>query len=292
MSPRARTGRGCDRARGGIVVRSVGAAGGGGGELPRPGRGLRLVLIGLVCLWVLSTVSIQWVGADPSLFLALAGNTDALLGGQLWRLLTAPWLHSPDSPWHLLGALMGLYFLAPALERQWRERRLLLFLAACGSFAFASQAVAEALLPSAVAQRLSAGHYFGALPMVEAVAVAWALQFRGQTVRLFFMLPVSAKHLLTFVVGISVLRLIAVQQAPEGLVSPFGGMLAGWLLGGSTPSPLRRAYLRWRYGALQRQSLRLAAGRSKRRRGGGRLTVLEGGKNKSNGSGRDKRTLN
>lgn len=271
---------------------------GGGGELPKPGRGLRWAIIGLAAVWALFTIAQQWAGADPNLFLGLTGNTQAIFSGQVWRLVTAPWLHAPDSPWHLVGALLGLYFLGPALEQQWGERRLLVFLAVSGALAFAAQALAEVSLPTSVAARLSSGHYFGALPTVEAVAVAWALQFRGQSVRLFFVLPVSAKHLLTFVIGMSVLRLIAVQQTPEGLVSPFGGMLAGWLLGGSTPSPLRRVYLRWRYRVLQRQSLRMSAARAARTKSS-RLTLLDGGKgkktngkNNGEGGGRGKHTLN
>ena len=72
------------------------------------------------------------------------------------------------------------------------------------------------------------GHWFGSVPVIEAISVAWALNFRGQTVRLFFVLPVTARGLLAFVIGFSLLRLIAVQQTPEGLISPFGGLAAGW----------------------------------------------------------------
>ena len=258
----------------------------GGGDLPRPGKALRAVLLLLLVVWVAFAVALQWGGADPSVFFALAGNTEALAGGQIWRLFTAPLLHAPQSPWHLVGSLIGLYFLTPALEARWSSRRLLGFLVAAGALAYAAQALAEAWLPAGVGQRLSSGTYFGAIPVVEAVAVAWALHFRDQTVRLFFVLPVGAKQLLAFIVGFSVLRVLAVEQAPEGLVSPFGGMVAGWLLGGGSPSPLRRAYLRLRYRALQRETERLSRPGAPRKPTGrkGGLRVIDGGRKDKNGS--------
>jgi hypothetical protein len=72
-----------------------------------------------------------------------------------------------------------------------------------------------------------------------------------------------------------VLRLIAVQQTAEGLVAPFGGLAAGWLLGAGTPSPLRRLYLKFRYSQLQRETERESRGRRVKQ---SRLSVIEGGR--------------
>jgi hypothetical protein len=71
----------------------------------------------------------------------------------------------------------------------------------------------------------------------------------------------------------SLLRVIAAAQAYEGLISPFGGMIAGWLLGGGTPSPLRRTYLRWRLAWLDREA---RSGTAKSRKASG-LRVIPGG---------------
>jgi hypothetical protein len=124
---------------------------------------------------------------------------------------------------------------------------------------------------------VSSGIWFGGVPAVEALSVAWALTFSGQTVRLLFVLPVTSRGLLWFVIGFSVLRLIAVQQTAEGLISPFGGLAAGWLLGAGTPSPLRRLYLKFRYSQLQRETARATEARSRRAKQS-RFSVIEGGK--------------
>jgi hypothetical protein len=127
---------------------------------------------------------------------------------------------------------------------------------------------------------MSIGYWFGGVPAVEALSVAWALTFSGQTVRLMFVLPVTGRGLLWFVIGFSVLRLIAVQQTAEGLISPFGGLAAGWLLGAGTPSPLRRVYLKYRYNQLQREAERDA----RARRAKSKFSVIEGGR-RGNGNG-------
>jgi hypothetical protein len=73
--------------------------------------------------------------------------------------------------------------------------------------------------------------------------------------------------------------LIAQVAAPEGLVSPFGGMLAGWLFGSGSPSPLRRAWLKLRLAQLDAEARREADARKRRVEKSG-LQVLEGGRSR------------
>lgn len=250
--------------------------------LPKPGRTLTTIVIGLVAIWLMFAMALNWGGADPALFEALVGNTGAILSGQVWRLFTAPLVHATTDPWHVIGVCLGLYFLGSSLEERWGGRRFATFLGASAVLAYVVQLAAELLLPAAIAGRISLGYWFGAVPAVEALSVAWALTFRGQTVRLFFVLPVTARGLLWFVIGFSVLRLIAVQHTAEGLISPFGGLAAGWLLGGGTPSPLRRVYLKFRYSQLEREAQREARQRRHQR---SKLSVIEGGRRDSDRPG-------
>jgi membrane associated rhomboid family serine protease len=246
-------------------------------QLPRPGRALKAILITLLGLWLMFAMALNWANADAAIFRLLAGNTEAIAQGQVWRLLTASLIHLPTDPWHLVGSMLGLYFLGVSLEQSWGGRRFTFFLLWSGVLAYLCQFLGELLLPAAVASRMSSGYWFGSIPVIEAISVAWALNFRGQTVRLFFVLPVTARGMLAFVIGFCVLRLIAVQQTPEGLISPFGGLLAGWLLGGGTPSPLRRLYLKYRYAQLEREAANERRDRTRRTKKAP-FSVIEGGR--------------
>ncbi len=247
--------------------------------LPKPGKGLMGVLVGLLAVWLMFALGINWGGASLEAFHLFCGNTQAILHGQVWRLLTAPLMHVPRGEIsHILFALLGLYFLSPSLEEAWGTPRFLRFLFLSGVIAYALQMLVVIVLPPA--DRLVPLYWFGAMPVVEAVAIAWALSFKGQTVNLMFILPISSTWLIVFVIAVSVLRVIALSHAPEGLLSPFGGMFAGWLLGGGTPSPLRRFYLRFKLGQLEKKAEREAQQvRTTRRRRVERsgFKVIEGG---------------
>jgi membrane associated rhomboid family serine protease len=246
--------------------------------LPRPGRALKGVLIVLLLIWLVFAVGINWGGASEELFELFLGDTDLVLHGQLWRLLTAPLMHLPSgTPWHIVSTLLGLYFLAPSLEEAWGPQRFLRFLLLACVVGYALQMLFELLLPESQAHRIvPLGYWFGAVPALEAVAIAWALSFRGRVVRLMFVLPVSSGGLIVFVVAMSVLYLISATASPSGLISPFGGMLVGWLLGGSTPSPLRRFWLKLQYAKLERESARERSVRRDRVVRSG-LRVIDGG---------------
>lgn len=262
------------------------------GALPRPGRALKAVLLVLLGTWVAFAVGLNWSGASPDLFLLFCGNTEKVLSGEVWRLVTAPLVHWPQGSagfGHILGAMLILYFLSPSLEERWGAPRFVRFLILSGIIGYATQMAVELVLPATGAARLTAaqlvgGHWFGSVPVGEAVAIAWALSFRGQQVRLMFVLPVSSRGLIVFVVAVSVLRVVAVAETFEGLVAPFGGMFAGWLLGAGTPSPARRLYLRLRLRQIEREATRDREERRQRVERS-RLRVVRGGKDDDGDSG-------
>src|SRR5271165_1263790 len=91
---------------------------------PKPGRALKVVLL----LGVFDALLATWVPHGEEVFLALACDFDKLRHGQLWRILSSGLLTSPEHFSHLFFTLLGLYFLAPDLERRWGDARLLRFL--------------------------------------------------------------------------------------------------------------------------------------------------------------------
>jgi membrane associated rhomboid family serine protease len=258
--------------------------------LPRPGKAIAGMMIGIAALSVLLALSKNWIGVGDDVARFMAGHTSSVLRGQVWRFFTAPLFHDTQNPWHFLTTLMGLYFLAPTLEERWGPRRMLLFLFGSGAFAFALQVAVGALVP-----KLYREVWFGGLGMVEAIAVAWALGNSTAQVRMFFVLPVSGRTMLLIVFVLSTLNVIFLaDRTPEGLVAPFGGMLAGWLFGDR--SPLRRLYLKLRLRRIQSQTAALRAeaaaqsAAARARRSGPSLRVIEGGSTKT--PPKDKRFLN
>jgi membrane associated rhomboid family serine protease len=248
--------------------------------LPRPGPALRAVLLTLFAVWLVFAIGINWGGAPESLFVLLAGDTERIIHGEVWRLFTAPLLHAPSHDvGHILTTLFGLYFLSPSLESHWGRKRFLTFLIGSALIAYGSQMLVELLVPASLGARLVPGVWFGAVPVVSAVSVAWALSFRGRTINLMFVLPVSSRGLIVFVALLNVMYLIADAGGPHGLIAPFGGMLAGWLLGSGSPSPLRRLWLKLRLAQLDAEARREAEAKRKRIKGSG-FQVLEGGKKK------------
>jgi membrane associated rhomboid family serine protease len=174
-------------------------------------------------------------------------------------------------------ALLGLYFLAPTLEKEWGAQRFLRFLALSGVISYTLQFLVLLVLPRSVGVKLAGDYWYGALPVIDAVAIAWALTNRGNVVRLFFILPVSARGLIVFVVGANVMYLLALQQHTEGIISPFGGMFAGWLLGAGTPSPARKAWLKLQLARLDAEAEREARTRRQRAKSS-HLRVIDGGR--------------
>lgn len=257
-----------------------------GPTIQRPSRALGLLMLSLVGLWLAFALAINWGPASAQLgsleaFKFLVGNTNLVAQGQVWRLITAPFIHDPGSVNHILATVLGLFFLAPALEVTWGTPRLLRFLALCVLFAYALQLGLDAVLPESIGSRLVPGHmWFGALPALTATAIAFALNMRSSNVLLFFVLPVSGRGLIIATVGISLALVVVNAIGPSGAIAPFAAMFAGWLFGGGTPSPARRLWLRWR---LKRLESEVAGDRQKRIAAAkSRFEVLPGGLNSNN----------
>jgi len=268
---------------------------GSGFELPRPGKALIGLMVAITALWLTFAIGLNWGGAPASVFWLLAGDTRGILHGELWRVFTAPLLHTPfgrAGVAHLIFSLMGLYFLAPSLEARWGAARTLRFIALTSMLAYLLQMLVALALPARVAARMVDDQWYGLLPAVAAISIAWACTFKGQVVRVMMVLPVSSRTMIFVIIGLGLLRLAAAEVPEEGLLAPFGGMFFGWLLGGGTPSPLRKAWLKLRLGQLERAEQRQNT-RHKPRANPGGLRVLPGGRaDDDDDKGPDGRWLN
>ena len=113
--------------------------------------------------------------------------------------------------------------------------------------------------------------------LADAATVAWAFNNRNQIVRLFFLIPVRPVVMVLLLVVWHVLLVIARRPPTEGLVAPFGAILAGWLFCDS--SPLRRLMLKLKLRRLQAEVDTLQRKKKKKRAEGPDLRVIKGGRN-------------
>ena len=222
----------------------------------KSGPALFWVLGILFSTWMAFALAINWGGASQRVFMMFVGDPEAIVAGELWRLVTPLFVHTPVGVGHILVTLLGLYFLGHSLEESWGGRRFVRFLLTTGILAYAVQLLAAFALPAYFRQRLVPDMWYGAMPVVDAIAIAWALSFKGRTVHLFFALPISSRGLLLFVIGMNVLMVIAGALNLAGHVALFAGMGGGWLFGGGSPSPARRFLLKARLAQLKAEERR------------------------------------
>jgi len=244
--------------------------------IPRPGKVVKVAMSVVVALTLAFAVGIHWAGVGPDAFELFCGNTLAILHGQLWRLFTASLLQSPDSLWPLLSLLMSLYFFGVPLEEQWGSKRFARFLVGLVVLPSLIQALVDVALPAGVNRYLVPAYWFGGLAVSSGLAVSWALNHRGAVVRLYGLLPITPRMIILLAVGTPFIYLLFRTLPPEGIPGSLGGCFAGWLLGGGTPTPLRRYWLKFRIGRLDAEVAREAAQRKKRVERS-RLKVIEGG---------------
>lgn len=243
-------------------------------RFPKPGKATKWLMIAIGVIWLLFAIGINWVGAGAGAFSYLTGDTQAVVGGQIWRLVTANLVTAFKSPGHPLMVCMLLYFFATPMEERWGSRRLLLFLLGSGAMAFSVQIVVDLLVP-----QLSVNTWYGGMCMAEACAVAWAFAHRNQTVHLFFVLPIKPMWMVGFLVVWTILNnIIAANPDPEGTIAPLASFVVGWLL--CDVGPLRRLYLKVKLRRLQSEVSTLTRrgnGAAKRRKHGPDLRVIKGG---------------
>jgi membrane associated rhomboid family serine protease len=221
-----------------------------GFAFPKPGRGLKGVLIALLVVGVVESLLFDQLGL-ARVFSWLVCDTNAVLHGQVWRLFTAGFLTDPHRIAPLLFTLVGLYFFSPDLESRWGTPRFLRFLAWSTIVGFSLGVLIDGLAPESLLL-FHPGPMFGAVSAIVATSVAWARANANAQVRLFLVFPITGRAFLWITVLYCVANLVW-PGLPEGVVAPFGGLAAGMLLSGD-PSPLRRAYLKAKLRYLRRNA--------------------------------------
>ena len=119
----------------------------------------------------------------------------AVLRGQLWRLVTWPFLEG--EPIGLLFACLMLYWIGRDLVYAWGERAFLLRFAAIAAGAGALTTALSFLLPG-----VSHGAYAGTWAVLDGLIVAWGLLHRGRTIHLYGIVPVTGIQIVWLTFGL------------------------------------------------------------------------------------------
>lgn len=118
----------------------------------------------------------------------LAVTSDTITHGQLWRLLTYAFCHSPDELFHIVFNMLLLWIFGRRIELKYGSREFLLFYlvaALCAS-------VLYCLLHSAFGR---VPPMLGASGSVIAVVMLFAMLYPRERILLFFVIPIEVRWL-------------------------------------------------------------------------------------------------
>jgi membrane associated rhomboid family serine protease len=214
--------------------------------MPRPGN----VTKALVGLLVAASLGVSLLERRfPGTLRALVFDRDAILHGEVWRLVTYPWIKT--SPLGLGLAAVVLYLFCSAHERMWGSQRLLRFvlisLVGAGLLAVPLGLVLGALMPFVDSPLAS-----GPDAAIDAMLMAAALQAPRSQVMFGFVLPMEARTFVWLMVGFEIVGGIMNQVAQLSLT--IGGLTMGYLLVTGYLRPDRA--LRAMTGAWRRRQMR------------------------------------
>ncbi|MBI3408444.1 MAG: rhomboid family intramembrane serine protease [Planctomycetes bacterium] len=143
-------------------------------------------------------------------------DTANVLNGQVWRLLTYSFLHSPADWMHILFNLLFLWWFGSEIERMYGSREFLSFYlisAVIGGLFFEMQALVQ-------------GHQLfclGASGAVTAVMVLFAFHFPHNLILVFFVLPVPIWLFVVFQVAQDGFHLLSRTDTPVAVSVHLGG---------------------------------------------------------------------
>jgi membrane associated rhomboid family serine protease len=186
------------------------------GSLARTGQACKwLILInGLVFLAQLLTLPRHGVPGDGVVTDWLLLEPARVLHGEVWRLLTYAFLHSPYQLLHIVFNMLFLWWFGSELEGLYGSREfvtLYLVSALLGGVAF--QAYAMSTRDSCL----------GASGAVTAVMVLYACHFPSRVIYLFFMLPVPIWAFVAFMVAVDSLYFVGGIRTQTAVVVHLAG---------------------------------------------------------------------
>lgn len=255
----------------------------GGFAVPKPTRTV-LTLLGVnVAAYVLQLILLRtgFGGWVEKLYLT---PHDVYARGYVWQLVSYGFLHSPESPWHLLSNMLWLWIVGPQMEAHWGKTRFLkgyfIFLLAGAALTVLVGALAETPVLAGVLPHFPTNPHIGASGAVLGIVVAWGLVHADRRMHVFLLGEVTGKTIVLLLVGLQILT--ALSFANVSITAHVGGMLAAVVLYKGLWRParwkqmLRRRKLKATQSALEKELRDLERGGHPRKPPKG-WQVIDGG---------------
>ncbi len=154
-------------------------------------------------------------------------RADQVMHGQVWRLITAQYLHA--GMWHLFFNMLVLHFLGRPLERMWSPRKFFTIYTLCGlaGNVFYTALAVQGAIPTWMPAVGASGCIYG---MLGAVAVL----FPTATVWVYFLFPMRIRTLAFVLAGIAFLSIVTRGQNFGGEACHLAGLAFGvwWAMKG------------------------------------------------------------
>lgn len=193
------------------------------GGFSERGQVCKWLIIINVCVFLAQLVIDHRPQVGPSpLTDALALSKDAVLHGQVWRLVTYAFLHSTGSLWHILFNMLFLWWFGSRVEEIYGPREFLAFYltaAVLGALAYIGWQVVDG--SNAVA--------IGASGAVLAATVVFACHYPHHKILLFFILPVPIWAMAVLLVAQDAFGLLGGSRAQTAFACHLGGAAFGFL---------------------------------------------------------------
>ena len=202
------------------------ARGAAGGGPPRyvAGSGLMRGRSIITTLIIVNVVVYLLGSMNPSFGKLLYGygamQANAVMHGDLWRLITAQYLHAGTG--HLLINMLVLHFLGRPLERMWSKQRLFTIYTLCGLAGnifytiLGSRGIIEEWMPAVGAS----GCIYGLLGIV-------AVLFPQATVYLYFLFPIKIRTAAFIFGGIAFFSIVQRGHNYGGEACHLAGLVFG-----------------------------------------------------------------
>ena len=145
-----------------------------------------------------------------------------MIHGEVWRLVTAAFLHSTLTPWHIIMNMFVLYWAGNEVEDLRGSREFLMFYLV--ATIFSSVVYTATMLPLPIPHVA-----VGASGAVTAVLVLFACHYPNRTLLLMFVIPIPAWLLVVLLVGHDLLSWMGQTGSQIAVTAHLGGALFGFL---------------------------------------------------------------